>query len=85
METASSAIGIAIVLAAIVLAVCAIIMPLVVVLIHHELVTIRRVLRAGLPQTARKSILAQAQPTIRATPSQAAQAPTIRPPTQRAR
>jgi len=85
METASNAIGIAIVLAAIILAVCAIIMPLVVVLIHHELVIIRRALRAGLPQTPRKSILAQPQPTIRATHPHAAQAPAIRPPTKRAR
>jgi hypothetical protein len=85
METASNAIGIAIVLAAIVLAVCAIIMPLVVVLIHHELVVIRRALRAGLPQEPRKSILAQPQPTIRATPPHAAQTPAIRPPTKRAR
>jgi uncharacterized membrane protein YhiD involved in acid resistance len=85
METATTGIGVLIILGAIVLAACAIIMPLVVVLIHHELVTIRRALRAGLPQTPRKSILAQPQPTIRATPPQAAQTPAIRPPTKRAR
>jgi hypothetical protein len=85
METATTGIGVLIILAAIILGACAIIMPLVVVMIHHEVVVIRRVLRAGLPQTPRKSILAQPQPTIRATPPQAAQTPAIRPPTKRAR